>query len=245
MPESRSGRAKNRLRQGWARLCLITGRPARQFFRIIRLLITGFVIFFSPLIVWLILAVNRELIHYLVNAGWTKFMAPDALRTMREDVNSRWFVSGFNEAALGGLLTLYGVIVTVWYYHSVRQQEVIEKRLFVIDELVEELRKNKKLLDTLAERQELFNQEISDQLCPGNAPAERLFFHTWAWQRLGADVAMLPRIIHLKLSVLYSCLLECQEEGDYHRRKATIDRLPDIISELRRYRRKLNRSGAM
>jgi hypothetical protein len=206
-----------------------------------RLLIAGFVIFFSPLIVWLILAVNRELIHYIVNAGWAGFIAPDALRTMREDVNSRWFVSGFNEAALGGLLTLYGVIVTVWYYHSVRQQEVVEKRLFVIDELLEELKKNKKLLEILAADGQRFDCEVSAELSPGYNSHRGIVFHTRAWQRLGADVAMLPRILHLKLSVLYSCLMECGEAGDYQRRKATIDRIPDIIVELQRYRRRLNR----
>ncbi|HBV99520.1 MAG: hypothetical protein JL50_13540 [Peptococcaceae bacterium BICA1-7] len=237
MAVSRSG-AGHRLRQGWNRVCLVAGRPARQTLRLMRFLITGFVVFFSPLIVWLILAVNRELIHYIVNARWAGFIAPDALRTMREDVNSRWFVSGFNEAALGGLLTLYGVIVTVWYYHSVRQQEVVEKRLFVIDELLEELKKNKKMLDALAADRR-FLCETSGELFPDGTD-ELMVFHTRAWQRLGADVAMLPRILHLKLSVLYSCLMDCGATGDYQRRRATIDRLPDIITELQRYRRRLN-----
>jgi len=69
-----------------------------------------------------------------------------------------------------------------------------------------------------------------------------LIFFTRAWHRLGADVAMLPRVTHLKLSVLYSCLMECRVAQDYHRRRATIDRIPDIISELQRYRRKLGSS---
>ncbi|MCL5057334.1 MAG: hypothetical protein M1130_04920 [Actinobacteria bacterium] len=235
-----SGGAGHRLRHGWNRICLVAGRPARQAVKLMRLLITGFVVFFSPLIVWLILAVNRELIHYIVNARWAGFIAPDALRTMREDVNSRWFVSGFNEAALGGLLTLYGVIVTVWYYHSVRQQEVVEKRLFVIDELLEELKKNRKMLDLLGGDRGRFLCETSGELFP-ESPDKVIVFHTRAWQRLGADVAMLPRILHLKLSVLYSCLVECSAAGDYHRRRATIDRLPEIITELQRYRRRLNK----
>lgn len=239
MAVSRSGGPGHRLRQGWNRVCLVAGRPARKTLRLMRFLLTGFLVFFSPLIVWLILAVNRELIHYIVNARWAGFIAPDALRTMREDVNSRWFVSGFNEAALGGLLTLYGVIVTVWYYHSVRQQEVVEKRLFVIDELLEELKKNKKMLETLAADRGRFLYETSGELSPGGDDMV-IVFHTRAWQRLGADVAMLPRILHLKLSVLYSCLMECAAAGDYHRRRATIDRLPDIITELQRYRRRLN-----
>lgn len=230
------------MRHGWNRLCLVAGRPARQVARLLRFMITGFVVFFSPLIVWVILAVNRELIHYIINARWAGFIAPDALRTMREDVNSRWFVSGFNEAALGGLLTLYGVIVTVWYYHSVRQQEVVEKRLFVIDELLEELRKNKKMLELLPAEGLRFDSETSAELLPGHASRTgAAVFHTGAWQRLGADVAMLPRRLHLKLSVLYSCLIECCAFSDYQRRKATIDRIPDIIVELQRYRRRLNR----
>ncbi|MFZ5643315.1 MAG: hypothetical protein ACOY46_06975 [Bacillota bacterium] len=241
MSNSRLGGARQELRQCWNRLCLFAGRPARQCFRLLRLLITGFVVFFSPLIVWVILAVNRELIHYLVNARWTEFIVPDVLRTMREDVNSRWFVSGFNEAALGGLLTLYGVIVTVWYYHSVRQQEVVEKRIFVIDELLEELRKNKRILEMLAINRENFKAEISEELFPGKQAVHKITFHTRAWQRLGADIAMLPRVTHLKLSVLYSCLIECRAEDDYYRRKATIDRIPDIINELQKYRRRLNR----
>lgn len=215
----------------------------RHIKRICRRLVTGFVVFFSPLIVWLILAVNRELIHGLVNAGWAGRLAPSAIATMREDVNSRWFVSGFNEAALGGLLTLYGVIVTVWYYHSVRQQEVIEKRLFIIDELVEELKKNKKILDNVNSLAGDVKSEISVELTPGGEiDHKELIFFTQSWQRLGAEVAMLPRVVHLKLSVLYSSLQECRSAGDYYRRKATIDRVPDIIAELCMYRRKLSGS---
>jgi len=241
MAVSRSGGVRQALKHGWNRLCLFMGRPARQSFRVLRWLITGFVVFFSPLIVWLILAVNRELIHYLVNARWTGFIAPVAFSTMREDVNSRWFISGFNEAALGGLLTLYGVIVTVWYYHAVRRQEVIEKRLFIIDELVEELRKNKRMLEMVNPPREELCAEISGELSPQLQEDRRMIFFTRAWHRLGADVAMLPRVTHLKLSVLYSCLMECRVPQDYYRRRATIDRIPDIISELQRYRRKLGK----
>lgn len=228
----RSEGGKSRWLYCWGRFCLAAGRPLRRAVRLIRWLMLGFVLLFSPLIVWLILAVNRELIHYLVNAPWTDYLAPGAFTTMREDVNSRWFVSGFNEAALGGLLTLYGVIVTVWYYHAVRQQEVIEKRLFVIDELLEELRKNRRTMEWLSGS------------CAGLSPdenGEKINFYTEAWHKLGADVALLPRVIHLRLSMLYSSLMECGAVDDYHRRKATIDRIPDIISELHKYRRKLSR----
>lgn len=229
-----------RLRHGWIRFCLITSRPLRLGIKVTRWLLIGFIVFFSPLIVWIILTVNRDLIHHLANARWAMHIAPNAFSAMREDVNSGWFTSGFNEAALGGLLTLYGVMVTVWYYHAVRQQEVIEKRLFLIDELMEELRKNKRILDGISSQASL-NIEISEELVPDGESANSLVFFTEAWHKLGADVALLPRAIHLRLSVLYSCLMDCREINDYFRRKATIDRIPDILSALQKYRRKLSK----
>jgi hypothetical protein len=216
---------KCRLKQGWIRFYLVACRPLRRALKLIRWLVIGLMVFFSPLIVWLILAVNRDLIHYLANSRWTEYLAPDAYSSMRKDVNSHWFVSGFNEAALGGLLTLFGVIVTVWYYHAVRQQEVVEKRLFVIDELLEELKKNKKLLEEM----------------PNCQPHEKIDFFIDAWHKLGADVALLPRVLHLRLSVLYSSLMECATVGDYYKRKATVDRIPDILLILNKYRRKIAR----
>lgn len=185
--------------------------------------------FFSPFIVWVTLAINRELIHYLVNASWLATFFPDAVDALREDVNSRWFISGFNQSALSGLLTLYGVIVTVSYYHITRQQEVVEKRLFIIEELLEELNKNRRIWDGL------------------NKPSEplpatgKLLFSVGTWERLGADVALLPRRLHMRLSVLYSCLGECVTLEDYQSRRATLERLPDIILELKRFRGKLSK----
>lgn len=220
-------------RRAWTSLCLLAGKPARRFTRILRWLVVGLVVLFSPFISWMILALNREIIHYLVNARWLNFISPEALATMREDVNSRWFVSGFNEAALGGLLTLYGVIVTVWYYHAVRQQENVEKRLFVIDELLEELKRNKKVL-------EVFNSEQPNLSALGVLEGEKPF-STGVWHKLGADVALLPRRIHLRLSVLYACLRQCSCPEAYLKHQATIDRIPGIISELNKYRSKLAR----
>lgn len=232
-PMGSVGSLRYDLKRIWTGFCLLAGRPARRLTRLLRWLAVGLVLLFSPLIAWMILTLNREIIHYLVNARWLSFISPEALATMREDVNSRWFVSGFNEAALGGLLTLYGVIVTVWYYHAVRQQENVEKRLFVIDELLEELKRNKRVL-------EMYGNLEGDEPVTDSPPGERPF-STSSWHKLGADVALLPRRIHLRLSVLYACLRECSCLDDFLKHRATIDRIPGIIYELNKYRSKLAR----
>jgi len=203
--------------------------------RIIKKLLLIMVVIFSPFIIWLILSINRELIVIMANSQWFLARFPALFATVSEHVNTYEFASGFNEAALGGLLTLFGVIVTVWYYHITRIQEVTEKRLFVIDELVQELKKNRKIILEL---------ENSKSGYVGNSTVETAkdgLFHTEAWHKLGADVALLPRRIHMRLSVLYGCLGRCTSVEDYMRHKATIERVPGLISDLHRFRTSLSK----
>lgn len=235
-------------------LTFMVARPCRRCTRLLKKLLLGLLLLFSPFIAWVLLAVNRELIHYFVNARWLGIYFPDAFSTIRDDVNSRWFVSGFNEAALGGLLTLYGVIITVWFYHITRQQEVVEKRLFIIEEILEELKKNRKIIDSLGQSEQFsflsisYGEEVGEELSPvkgvgtksGNH-VPKLRFYTKSWDKLGADVALLPRRIHMRLSVLYGCFAECTCHEDYYARRAVINRIPDVITELYRYRSKLSR----
>lgn len=206
-------------------------RPACH--RLLRLLKRSFlmlVVVFSPFLIWLVLSINRELIVILANSKWFSSKFPALFAAIGEQVNTYEFAAGFNEAALGGLLTLFGVIVTVWYYHITRIQEVTEKRLFIIDELLEELKKNRRLIE-----------EIESGNYKPEEKKAATFFHVKAWHRLGADVALLPRRIHLRLSVLYGCLGRCLNVDDYFRHKATIERLPGIIRDLHKYRSSLSK----
>jgi len=198
--------------------------------RIFKNLLLILVVLFSPFIIWLILSINRELIVIMATSEWFSARFPALFDTLGEHVNTYEFASGFNEAALGGLLTLFGVIVTVWYYHITRIQEVTEKRLFVIDELLQELKKNRRVL------LELENGTMQSDCERGDG-----LFHTEAWHKLGADVALLPRRIHMRLSVLYGCLGRCLSTEDYYRHKATVQRLPGIISDLHKYRTSLSK----
>lgn len=182
-------------------------------------------VIFSPFLVWVVLAVNRELIVFMANATWLSSTFPGLFAALGDHVNTPEFATGFNEAALGGLLTLFGVVVTVWYYHVIRIQEVTEKRLFVIDELLEELKINRKVL-----RGVLPNGDRGDPL-----------FQTEVWHTLGADVVLLPRRLHMRLSVLYSCLRNCKTLQDCDKHRATIDRIDDIISDLHQFRSRLSR----
>jgi len=197
--------------------------------RILKNLILIMVVIFSPFIIWLILSFNRELIVVMANSEWFLARFPALFATLSEHVNTYEFVSGFNEAALGGLLTLFGVIVTVWYYHITRIQEVTEKRLFVIDELLQELKKNRKIVLSIEQEAQIPHTK------------EGVLFHNEAWHKLGADVALLPRRIHMRLTVLYGCLGRCGSMEDYYRHKATIERLPGLITSLHRYRTSLSK----
>lgn len=188
------------------------------------------VVIFSPFLIWLVLSVNRELIVIMTNSAWFSARFPAFFNTIGEHVNTYEFATGFNEAALGGLLTLFGVIVTVWYYHITRIQEVTEKRLFVIDELLQELKKNRRVLS-----------ELESATIQRDFDRDNPLFHTETWHKLGADVALLPRRIHMRLSVLYGCLGRCNSPEDYLRHKSTIERLPGIISDLHKFRTTLSK----
>lgn len=198
--------------------------------RFIKKVLLVLVMIFSPFLIWLILCLNRELIVIMANSQWFSARFPVIFDALGEHVNTYEFANGFNEAALGGLLTLFGVVVTVWYYHVTRAQEVTEKRLFVIDEILQELKKNRRVITDLnCEDYQLLLKE------------ENALFYTDTWHKMGADVALLPRRIHMRLSVLYGYLARCDNKEDYQRHKAAIDRLPGIITDLHKYRTSLSK----
>lgn len=216
-------------------LCTALDRPVcYKSLKILKKCLLILVVIFSPFIIWLILSINRELIVIMANSQWFSARFPALFDALGEHVNTYEFATGFNEAALGGLLTLFGVIVTVWYYHITRLQEVTEKRLFVIDELLQELKKNRRVVN-----------ELENGTYQRRGREEWPLFYTEAWHKLGADVALLPRPIHMRLSVLYGCLGRCLNKKDYYRHKATIERLPGIISDLHKYRSSLSKRDMM
>lgn len=222
---------KSRMSKKW--LACLGGRSF--YFRLrkcLKWVLTGLVLFFSPFLVWVILALNRELIVVMANWKWLSANFPALFETIGDHVNTREFAAGFNEAALGGLLTLFGVIVTVWYYHVVRMGEVKEKRLFIIDELLEELRKNQDIVFSLSGS----GEELS--IVPTGDRGT--IFETESWHKIGPDAALLPRRLYMRLSVLYSCLNRCRKVEDYYKNRAAIDRINDVITELQRYRSSLS-----
>ena len=213
-----------------------TGRPVcRRGLRLMKGAMLCLLIFFSPFLVWVVLSLNRELIVFMANASWLSATVPGLFAAVGDHVNTPEFATGFNEAALGGLLTLVGVVVTVWYYHVIRIQEVTEKRLFVIDELLEELKKNRQVVRGLLAGRE------PGKVNSGEERSEPLF-QTEAWHKLGADVVLLPRRLHMRLSVLYACLRNCKTLHDCEKHRATIDRIDDVISDLHQFRSRLSRS---
>lgn len=212
----------------------MANRMLRKMLRFIKKLFICLLMIFSPVIIWVILSLNRELIVIMANWEWLSNALPSLFDTLGEHVNTPEFARGFNEAALGGLLTLFGVIVTVWYYQVIRIQEVTEKRLFVIDELLEELKKNQAIVNDLAAG----NGEKYDH--QQNEAGKTIFF-TEAWHKLGGDVALLPRRLHLRLSVLYGCLNRCTDVQGYWKSKAAIDRISGMITDLHKYRGSLSR----
>ncbi len=206
----------------------------RKTYRFIKRVLLCMVMVFSPFIIWVILSLNRELIVIMANWDWLSGTFPRLFHALGEHVNTPEFARGFNEAALGGLLTLYGVIVTVWYYQAVRAQEVTEKSLFVIDELLEELKKNRTVVEDILE-----GKTESYTKCEGEG--KETIFTTEAWHKLGGDVALLPRRLYLRLSVLYGSLNRCNSPEMYWKNKAAIDRMGGIISDLHRYRSTLSK----
>jgi len=209
-------------------------RWLRKFHRSFKKLFICLLMIFSPVIIWVILSINRELIVILANWEWLSNTFPTLFYTLGEQVNTPEFARGFNETALGGLLTLFGVIVTVWYYQVIRVQEVTEKRLFIVDELLGELKKNRTIINDLVEsKDEQYNQH--------HEQFSETIFYTEVWHKLGGDVALLPRRLHLQLSVLYSCLNRCTDGQGYWKSKTSIDRIYGIISDLHRYRGSLSK----
>lgn len=201
----------------------------RKTFRVLKKALICMAMIFSPFLIWVILSLNRELIVIMANWDWFSGTFPLLFDALGEQVNTPEFARGFNEAALGGLLTLLGVIVTVWYYQMVRSQEVAEKRLFVVDELLDELKKNKTMVEDI-------QNGNTEQYQRGERNRDQTIFVTEAWHKLGGDVALLPRRLYLRLSVLYGCLNRCVNPDVYWRNKAVIDRMTGIISDLHRYR---------
>ena len=188
---------------------------------------------FSPLIVWFILTLNRNLLQYLAHSPWFNQYLPSVSNIIRKDVISENFIYTFNSAALSGLLTLFGVIVTVWYYYSTRQQELTERKFFVVDELISELKKNRRMIEQIKDRLNL--QEDLNKDNP------EIKIHVDAWHKLGSDVALLPRRMHMRLSVLYGCLAECKNPWDYCNRKETLDKISGLITDLHKYRTRLGK----
>ncbi|MEW5953700.1 MAG: hypothetical protein AB1815_08180 [Bacillota bacterium] len=216
-----------------------TARPAcRRFIRLLKGVLLSLLVIFSPFLVWVILALNRELIIVIANSVWLSSVVPGIFAALGDHVNTPEFAAGFNEASLGGLLTLFGVIVTVWYYHVIRIQEVTEKRLFVIDELLKELKRNRRTLRLLA----AVSGEAGEAVPEGKDNEGGQLFQTEAWHKLGADVVLLPRRLHMRLSVLYGCLRNCKTLQDCDKHRATIDRIHDLISDLHQYRSRLGRA---
>ncbi|WP_066635823.1 hypothetical protein [Desulfolucanica intricata] len=189
---------------------------------------------FSPLLVWFILTLNREIIEFIARSPWVAKYFPTLSGIIREDVFSDNFIRAFDGAALSGLLTLFGVIVTVWYYYSTRQQDLIERKFFVIDELITELKKNQREISRLNSN----TNSITDH-------QQQLKMRTDTWHKLGADVALLPRRVHMRLSVLYGCLAECYTLQDYYDRKVTIDKISDLVTELHKYRSNLGKDDVI
>ncbi|MFA7466703.1 MAG: hypothetical protein WCY82_00340 [Desulfotomaculaceae bacterium] len=206
----------------------------RKTLRMIKKVIICMTMIFSPFLIWVILSLNRELIVIMANWDWFSGTFPLLFDALGEQVNTPEFARGFNEAALGGLLTLLGVIVTVWYYQMVRSQEVAEKRLFVVDELLDELKKNKIMVEDI-------QNGDTEQYQQGERDREQTIFVTEAWHKLGGEVALLPRRMYLRLSVLYACLNRCVNPDVYWSNKAVIDRMTGIISDLHRYRSTLSK----
>ncbi len=212
----------------------MANRLLRKMLRFVKRLLICLLMIFSPVIIWIILSLNRKLIVIMANWEWLSNVFPSLFDALGEHVNTPEFARGFNEAALGGLLTLLGVIVTVWYYQVIRVQEVTEKRLFVIDELLEELKKNRSIINDLAAG----NGELYDN---HHKHAGESIFFTEAWHKLGGDVALLPRRLHLRLSVLYGCLNRCTDAQGYWKSKASIDRINGMIADLHKYRGSLSK----
>ena len=188
---------------------------------------------FSPLIVWFILTINRNLLQYLARSPWLDKHFPSMSSIIRKDVINENFIYAFNSAALSGLLTLFGVIVTVWYYYSTRQQELTERKFFVVDELIAELKKNRRMIAQIKDR-----LNLPEDLCKDNPEIK---IHVDVWHKLGADVALLPRRMHMRLSVLYGCLAECKNPQDYCNRKETLDKISGLITDLHKYRTHLGK----
>jgi len=101
-------------------------------------------------------------------------------------------------------------------------------------EMLDELKKNKTMVEDI-------QNGNTEQYQYRERDREQTIFITEAWHKLGGDVALLPRRLYLRLSVLYGCLNRCVNPDVYWKNKAVIDRMTGIISDLHRYRSTLSK----
>jgi len=84
-------------------------------------------VLFSPLIVWHIAHCNLFLLQTF------------AIR------QSTIPASTFITSTMVGLITLFGVALTILWNYYIRQRELATKRVYVVDRLLDEIEKNKKV----------------------------------------------------------------------------------------------------
>jgi hypothetical protein len=165
-------------------------------------------VLFSPLIVWHIAHFNLFLLQTF------------AIR------QSTIPASTFVTSTMVGLITLFGVALTILWNYYMRQRELATKRVYVVDVLLDEISINNNIAKKYLEE----NIKCSDV---GLEPLFRLV----KWNKLEDMATLLPRDLYTLLSNLYGRL----EEKPIYKSDLgqVISMMESIIEKLYKYRKEL------
>ena len=165
-------------------------------------------VLFSPLIVWHIAHFNLFLLQTF------------AIR--QSTISASTFVT----STMVGLITLFGVALTILWNYYMRQRELATKKVYVVDRLLDEIKNNKKIAH------ENIKKPIDDDesfLSPS--------FLLDNWIDLGEMTTLLPRDLYTLLSVMYGRLKEIPMERS--ELEQVVSLMESVIEKLYKYRKEL------
>ena len=165
-------------------------------------------VLFSPLIVWHIAHFNLYLLQTFA-IGQSTIPA-----------------SAFVTSTMVGLITLFGVALTILWNYYIRQRELATKRVYVIDKLLDENKTNKGIA-----------REYLSKFKDGIDSTLTLPIEMDKWLELGAMATLLPRDLYTLHSVMYGRFKEMPMKK--FELEQVIPMIENNIEELFRYRKEL------
>lgn len=160
---------------------------------------------FSPLIAWIIIRANWSIINFFYISNNIDFYS-------------------YYKSTIAGVFAIIAAIVTFFWYYVTIKQKSAKQLVYIIDQILFELRKNYKFYNQIKE---------------GNANLKDSKFSTIRWKRLKENVTLLPRNMYTELSLLYQYFEESNKSQNINELDVEISYSKDIIEKLSTERKNL------